>query len=85
MATKLADVTEREQLNIDDSLARIMNNVLVERQVDGSTVKLVVENHSSTNATLDVTEIVSAEPTSVSDGAASSRWTASGSSSGRRR
>ena len=69
MATKLADVTEREQLNIDDSLARIMNNVLVERHVDGSTVKLVVENHSSTNEVPDITEIVSAEPTSVSDGA----------------
>ena len=69
MADKLADVTEREALKIDDSLARIMNNVLVERRVDGNTVQLVVENHSGTNESPELTEIVSAEPTSVSDGA----------------
>lgn len=69
MAEKLADVTEREQLEIDDSLARIMNNVLVERHVEDSRVKLVVENHSGTNESPDVTEIVSAEPSAVSDGA----------------
>ncbi len=69
MADKLADVTEREELVIDDSLARIMNNVLVERHVEDSTVKLVIENHSSTNESPDLTEIVSAEPTAVSDGA----------------
>jgi DNA topoisomerase-6 subunit B len=69
MAEKLADVTERDQLEIDDSLARIMNNVLVERHVENGTVKLVVENHSGTNESPDVTEIVSAEPSAVSDGA----------------
>src|SRR5699024_8788161 len=69
MAEKLADVTEREELDIDDSLARIMNNVLVERRVDGSNVELVVENNSGTSESPEVTEIVSAEPTAVSDGA----------------
>jgi DNA topoisomerase-6 subunit B len=69
MAEKLADVTERDRLEIDDSLARIMNNVLVERHVENGTVKLVVENHSGTNESPDVTEIVSAEPSAVSDGA----------------
>jgi len=69
MAEKLADVTEREQLEIDDSLARIMNNVLVERHVDESSVTLLVENNSDTNESPDVTEIVSAEPSAVSDGA----------------
>ena len=69
MAEKLADVTEREELKIDDSLARIMNNVLVERAVEDGKVKLVVENHSGTNESPDVTEIVSVEPSAVSDGA----------------
>ena len=69
MAEKLADVTERDRLEIDDSLARIMNNVLVERHVEDSTVQLVVENHSGTNESPEVTEIVSAEPSAVSDGA----------------
>jgi DNA topoisomerase-6 subunit B len=69
MADKLADVTEREELQIDDSLARIMNNVLVERHVEDGHVKLVVENNSGTNESPDLTEIVSAEPTAVSDGA----------------
>ena len=66
MAEKLADVTEREQLHIDDSLARIMNNVLVERSVSDGVVKLIVENHSGTNEAPEVTEIVSVEPTTVS-------------------
>ncbi|WP_160134597.1 DNA topoisomerase VI subunit B [Halococcus salsus] len=69
MATKLADVTEREELDIDDSLARIMNNVLVERRIEDDHVELVVENHSSTGESPELTEIVSAEPTAVSDGA----------------
>jgi DNA topoisomerase-6 subunit B len=69
MAEKIADVTEREELAIDDSLARIMNNVLVERHVEDGTVKLAVENHSGTNESPDLTEIVSAEPSAVSDGA----------------
>jgi len=69
MAEKLADVTGREPLNIDDSLARIMNNVLVERRVDGDAVELLVENNAGTNADPELTEMVSVEPTNVSDGA----------------
>jgi DNA topoisomerase-6 subunit B len=69
MADKLADVTEREALAIDDSLARIMNNVLVERHVEDGHVELVVENNSGTNESPELTEIVSAEPSAVSDGA----------------
>ena len=69
MATKLADVTERDRLDIDDSLARIMNNVLIERTVEDNRVKLVVENHSATNESPELTEIVSAEPSGISDGA----------------
>ncbi|MDS0258436.1 DNA topoisomerase VI subunit B [Haloarcula sp. S1CR25-12] len=62
MAEKLTEVTGSDELNIDDSIARIMNNVLVEREVEGDTVKLVVENNDDTNAELDVTDIVSVEP-----------------------
>ncbi|MFC6798287.1 ATP-binding protein [Haladaptatus sp. DYSN1] len=69
MATKLSDVTGRPQLVIDDSMARIMNNVLVERSVEDGTVEVVVENHSNVNANLEITDIVNAEPTNVSKGA----------------
>jgi len=73
MATKVAEVTGREEPDIDDAIARIMNNVLVERQVeengDGTAVSVVVENNSSTNESLEITDIVSDEPTSLSDGA----------------
>ena len=69
MATKLARVTERDEPNIDDAMARIMNNVSIERERNGETVKLVVENHSSTNESPDVTDIVDAEPRDVPEGA----------------
>ncbi|PSP85615.1 DNA topoisomerase VI subunit B [Halobacteriales archaeon QS_6_64_34] len=62
MAEKLTEVTGSEELDIDDSLARIMNNVLVEREVDDGTVRLVVENNDDTNADIDLTDIVSVEP-----------------------
>ncbi|PSP28705.1 DNA topoisomerase VI subunit B [Halobacteriales archaeon QH_2_65_14] len=65
MAEKLARVTDCEPLNIDNTMARIMNDVLVERERDDDTVRLVVENNANTNATLDVTEIVTAEPEDV--------------------
>jgi DNA topoisomerase-6 subunit B len=65
MAEKLSEVTDREDLDIDDTMARIMNNVLVEREREGDTVRLIVENNASTNATLDITDIVSAEPASA--------------------
>jgi len=62
MAEKLEQVTGKGDLNIDDSLARIMNNVLVERELDDGTVRLTVENNDDTNADVDVTDIVTAEP-----------------------
>jgi DNA topoisomerase-6 subunit B len=68
MAEKLAGVTGRKPLDIDDSIARIMNNVLVEREQENGTVRLVVENNSDTSAALEVTDIVTAEPTAT-DGA----------------
>ncbi|MFB6219348.1 MAG: DNA topoisomerase VI subunit B, partial [Halobacteriaceae archaeon] len=68
MAQKVATVTGRDPPDIGDTMARIMNNVLVERTVDGGTVALTVENHTSASETLDVTEIVSAEPADVSAG-----------------
>jgi DNA topoisomerase-6 subunit B len=68
MAEKLSDVTGEGELHIDDSLARIMNNVLVERERGDDAVRLVVENNASTNADLEITDIVSADPGDV-DGA----------------
>ncbi|MFA9504824.1 DNA topoisomerase VI subunit B [Natrinema sp. H-ect1] len=73
MAEKVAEVTDRDEPDIDDAIARIMNNVLVERNVeangDGRAVSVVVENNSGTNESLEITDIVSAEPTALSDGA----------------
>ncbi|EMA63915.1 DNA topoisomerase VI subunit B [Halorubrum lipolyticum] len=68
MADKVSEVTGRSRPDIDGALARIMNNVSVEREVDGETVTLVVENHSDVNEQLEITDIVSAEPTDLSDG-----------------
>jgi DNA topoisomerase-6 subunit B len=68
MADKLSDVTERDSLVVEDSLARIMNNVLVERETneDGDEgVRLVVTNHSERVADLDLTDIVSVNPGDV--------------------
>jgi len=62
MAEKLSDVTGRESLDVEDSLARIMNNVLVERSVNGSSVKLSVHNHGGTNVAPEITEIVTSDP-----------------------
>jgi DNA topoisomerase-6 subunit B len=62
MAEKLTEVTGSDELNIDDSIARIMNNVLVEREREGDTVRLIVENNDDTNADVELTDIVTAEP-----------------------
>ena len=63
MAKKLASVTGREPLDIDTTLAQIMNDVLVFRERENGTVELTVENNSGRNASLEITEIVTAEPT----------------------
>ena len=68
MADKVSEVTGRPRPNIDGALARIMNNVSVEREIEDGTVTLIVENHSDTNERLDITDIVSTEPTDPSDG-----------------
>jgi len=71
MAEKLSAVTGNDELNIDDSLARIMNNVLVERERDGDTVTLVVENNSDRSADLELTEIVAGSEPALENGDAS--------------
>jgi len=68
MAEKVSEMTDRGQVDVEDSLARIMNNVLVEREREDSTVTLRVENHGSSAADVDVTDIVDAEPGDPSDG-----------------
>ncbi|MEZ3116878.1 DNA topoisomerase VI subunit B [Halobaculum sp. MBLA0147] len=65
MAEKVAEVTDREEPEIGGALARIMNNVAVERERDGETVTLSVRNHTDTTEAPDVTEIVDAEPSDV--------------------
>jgi DNA topoisomerase-6 subunit B len=65
MADKLSEVTGREPLDIDDSLARIMNNVLVERRRENGGVSLVVENNDDTIADLEITDICSVDPGDV--------------------
>jgi DNA topoisomerase-6 subunit B len=62
MADKVAEVTERERPDIDGALARIMNNVSVERVVEDGAVTLTVENHSDRAESPELTDIVSAEP-----------------------
>jgi len=62
MASKLSTVTGREQLNIDTTMAQIMNDVLVQRERENGTVSVIVENNGDTNADLDITEIVTDEP-----------------------
>ncbi|SEL74821.1 DNA topoisomerase VI subunit B [Haloferax larsenii] len=62
MATKLSEVTDREEPKIDGALARIMNNVSVERTVEDGTVTLTVTNYSSTNESPDITDILDVEP-----------------------
>ncbi|WP_339103226.1 DNA topoisomerase VI subunit B [Haloterrigena salinisoli] len=73
MAEKVAEVAGRDEPDIDDAIARIMNNVLVERSVeangDGQAVSVTVENNSNTNESLEITDIVTAEPTSLPDDA----------------
>ncbi|WP_146417361.1 DNA topoisomerase VI subunit B [Haloarcula hispanica] len=68
MAEKLTEVTDNDELHIDDSLARIMNNVLVEREIEDDTVRVRIENNDDTNADVELTDIVTAEP-QVTNGA----------------
>ncbi|WP_435115422.1 DNA topoisomerase VI subunit B [Halolamina sp. C58] len=68
MAEKVAEVTGREHPDIEGAMARIMNNVGVDRERDGETVTLRVENHSDRNESLEIIEIVSAEPEGLPDG-----------------
>ncbi len=68
MAEKIANVTGNEPLDIDDTMARIMNNVLVERRRENGTVEVVVENNDDTHAELEITDIVTAEPDGVEAG-----------------
>jgi DNA topoisomerase-6 subunit B len=68
MAEKLSEVTGNEALDIDDSLARIMGNVLLEREIEDGTVRLTIENNTDTNADVEVTDILTVEPSDL-DGA----------------
>ena len=62
MADKVSEVTGRPRPDIDGALARIMNNVSVERELKDGEVTLVVENYSDRTEQPDITDIVSVEP-----------------------
>ncbi len=72
IADKVSRVLDRDNPNIDATLARIMNNVHVSRtigQENGEqTITIEVKNYNSTAAEPEVTDIVDTEPT-VDDGA----------------
>ncbi|MFB6153205.1 MAG: DNA topoisomerase VI subunit B [Halodesulfurarchaeum sp.] len=68
MAEKVSDLVEEDDLDIEDSLARIMNNVLIQREVEDGHARIRVENHGGTSADIEVTDIVSAEPAALSAG-----------------
>ncbi|GAB7093360.1 DNA topoisomerase VI subunit B [Halolamina litorea] len=68
MAEKVSEVTGREYPDIEGAMARIMNNIGVDRERDDDSVTLTVENHSSRGESLEITEIVSAEPAALPDG-----------------
>ena len=67
MATKVSAVTERDPPDIDDALARIMNNVLIDRTAKNGIVTLTVRNHSSRTETLELTEIIASEPSGLDE------------------
>jgi DNA topoisomerase-6 subunit B len=62
MADKVSEVTGRPRPDIDGALARIMNNVSVERELKDGKVTLIVENYSDRTEQPDITDIVSVEP-----------------------
>jgi DNA topoisomerase-6 subunit B len=68
MAVKVASVTSRDTPNVDESLARIMNNVLVAREANGEQVELVVENNTDAGVDLELSEVLDAEPGEPSAG-----------------
>ena len=61
MAEKLTAVTDREPLDIDTTMARIMNDVLVTRDRENGRVHLRVENNDDSTADLAVTEVVESD------------------------
>ncbi|ERH12121.1 MAG: DNA topoisomerase VI, subunit B, partial [halophilic archaeon J07HB67] len=65
MAQKVAEVTDREEPEIGGALARIMNNVAVETERDGTETTLAVRNHTDTEESPEVTAICTAEPTAT--------------------
>jgi DNA topoisomerase VI, subunit B len=65
MANKLADVTENDRPDIDNALARIMNNVSVERDVNDGSVTLTVQNYSDRQESPTLTDIVDSKPETI--------------------
>ena len=72
IANKVSRVLERDEPDIDATLARIMNNVHVSRGVESDngtdTVTISIRNYDSSTADVEVTDILDVEP-AVDDGA----------------
>ena len=69
MAEKVAEVTERNEPEIGNALARIMNNVAVDATVADDAVVVTAANHTDSSETPEVTAIVDEEPTDEPEGA----------------
>ena len=65
MADKVAEITGRQRPDIEGAMGRIMNNLCIDREVDGGTVTLSVENYSDRAETPEITDIVSVEPQAI--------------------
>ncbi len=62
MADKVSEITGRQRPDIEGAMGRIMNNLCIDREINGGTVTLSVENYSDRAETPEITEIVSVEP-----------------------
>lgn len=70
MAAKLGNITGQPTANIDESLAGIMNNVLVEREQDGENITLTLHNYSNTSTDeITIKEQLENGPSNVSTNA----------------
>ena len=67
MADKLAATVETDTPDVDGSLAKIMNNVLIKREQDGDEVTVTIDNYLNQQKTFCVTDLVTAKPELTGD------------------
>ena len=69
MADKVSEVTDRNRPAINGAMARIMNNLTVQRDHEDGDIRLSVQNYSDTAESPEITEILETQPDELSDGA----------------